>query len=298
MLRRLALAVLTAPWLAHAEPTGAPAYLIELPPAVTTVLVAETATSTLLRFENGPDGIKLADRSYISIGESGVGKERAWDRRTPLGIYFISEQLDTSKLHEKYGPIAFPLDYPNPWDRRNERSGDGIWIHGVAPNGGKRPALDTDGCIALPNDNLLALADWLEPNVTPVLVTRLVKWGERDEIAAIRNELRARIDAWAESQQLGDLHHYFGLYAGDFGYRGMSRDEWQAFRTQAFGATPLQRVELGDLTLLADPEEDGLYLSRFELRFIDDERTVRTTKRLYWRRSDRGVLEIVAEDNG
>ena len=121
---------------------------------------------------------------------------------------------------------------------------------------------------------------------------------EHGDVAAIREELRARIDAWAESQQLGDLHRYFGLYARDFGYRGMTRDEWQAFRTQAFAATPLQRVELRNRALLADPEGDGLYLSRFELRFIDDERTVTTTKRLYWRRDADGVLRIVAEDNG
>jgi len=86
----------------------------------------------------------------MSIGENGVGKERAWDRRTPLGIYFANEQLDTSRMHDKYGPMAFPLDYPNAWDEVNARTGDGIWIHGVDRNGEVSPLQQRiDQCVAL-----------------------------------------------------------------------------------------------------------------------------------------------------
>jgi hypothetical protein len=57
-------------------------------------------------------------------------------------------------------------------------------------------------------------------------------------------------------------------------------------------------VALHEVLLLADPEEAGLYLSRFRQRIGDDERTVETIKRLYWQRSADGNLRIVAEDNG
>jgi len=50
--------------------------------------------------------------------------------------------------------------------------------------------------------------------------------------------------------------------------------------------------------LLADPEDDGLYLSRFRQAITYDDRTIATIKRLYWRRSEDGELRIVAEDNG
>ena len=119
-----------------------PAYLLEMPDSVGLVLIAETATSTLHYFGPGENGARKQGGSYMSIGQRGAGKQRAWDRKTPLGIFFITEQLDTSKLHEKYGPTAFPLDYPSIWDRLNRRSGDGIWLHGVTPNAGRRPPLD------------------------------------------------------------------------------------------------------------------------------------------------------------
>jgi hypothetical protein len=50
--------------------------------------------------------------------------------------------------------------------------------------------------------------------------------------------------------------------------------------------------------LLVDPEESGLYLSRFRQTIVDDDGSIVTTKRLYWRRNGQGKLLIVAEDNG
>jgi hypothetical protein len=252
-----------------------PAYVLQLPNSVEDILIVESDSSTLYRYGRGQNTLEARDTHYVSIGENGVGKQRPWDRRTPLGIYFISEQLDTSLLHEKYGPTAFPLDYPNVWDRSMRRSGDGIWIHGVGPESGKRAPLDTDGCIALSNDELLTLADRLIPLVTPVVISRKIDWQEPQQIAALRDELNAALDTWAGSFRSGDLHGYLSLYAEKFEYRGMTRSEWLAFRTLTFTAA-VSGFAVDEVLLLADPEEAGLYLSRFRQRIGDDERTVET----------------------
>jgi murein L,D-transpeptidase YafK len=293
----LLLALVTAPAFAGGGERR-PAYLLEVPESIDTVLIAETDSATLHYFDDSGAGMLRTGGSYMSIGLKGAGKQRAWDRKTPLGIYFITEQLDTSKLHEKYGPTAFPLDYPNIWDRYNRRSGDGIWIHGVTPGGERRPERDTDGCIALPNDELLALEPRLEPLSTPVVITRRIRWQSAEEIEAARAELRRGLDAWVASYAGGDLHRYLSLYADDFTYRGMDRDQWAAFRTQSITSAPPREIALEDVFLLADPEDDGLYLARFRQTIAYDDRTVATIKRLYWRRTPEGALEIVAEDNG
>ncbi|MDJ0812700.1 MAG: L,D-transpeptidase family protein [Woeseiaceae bacterium] len=296
-LGTLLLLLLMAPVFAGGDERR-PAYLLEVPDSIGTVLIAETSTATLHYFGDGAAGAVRTGGSYMSIGLKGAGKQRAWDGKTPLGIYFITEQLDTSKLHEKYGPTAFPLDYPNIWDRHNRRSGDGIWIHGVAPNGGRRPERDTDGCIALPNDELLQLQPRLEPSATPVVITREIRWRSDDQVAAARAELRGGLDAWAASYAAGDLHGYLSLYADDFTYRGMDRDQWTAFRTQSITNAPPREIALDEVFLLADPEDEGLYLARFRQTIRYDDRTVATVKRLYWRRTPDGELRIVAEDNG
>jgi murein L,D-transpeptidase YafK len=299
MFRLLVLTALIVPGLAGSQQGElVPAYLLQLPASVSVILIAETNTSTLHRLVVTRQGMTLDKKSYMSVGQNGVGKQRAWDRRTPLGIYFINEQLDTSKLHDMYGPTAFPLDYPNAWDRLLGRSGDGIWIHGVAPGSERRPALDTDGCIALPNDELLDVEKLLIPLVTPILIVRNLEWMSLQELSSIQERLRSVLDEYSGSYLSGDMHRYLTLYSDEFQYRGMNKDEWSAYRLQTIGAREIRDFSLDDVLLLADPEEDGLYLSRFRQTIAYTTHTVVTVKRLYWRESADGKLRIVAEDNG
>ena len=297
MSRLLLIPLLLLP--AIAESGQVPVWLIRLPESTPTVYVAETSTATLYRFERDGDSVRLDREEYMSIGKAGDAKERAGDQRTPLGIYFVTDQLDTTRLHEKYGPLAFPLDYPNAWDRRQGRTGDGIWVHGVDRNGGARPPLDTDGCIALPNDRLLTLAETFVPNVTPVLIGRQVEFAAESSTEAVRAELETAVDAWAAALESGDLVAYLDAYDESFQHWSMGRDEWVAFSLQTFGRQSLGDVAVSGLLLLGDPVEDGLYLSRFRLALAEEDgREVVYTHRLYWRRSPSGTLKIVAEDAG
>lgn len=275
-----------------------PAYLLEVPDNVATVLVAETDAATLHRFETADGQIVEQDERYMSIGLNGPGKEKAWDRRTPLGVYFITESLDTSKLHEKYGVAAFPLDYPNAWDRLNERTGDGIWLHGVDRRNPERPPRDTDGCLSLPNEDLLRLVDQLEPLATPVIVTRKMRWAPPSDVDELRAEFRLALDMWRESLAEGNVLAYLSMYADDFRYRGMDRRAWAAYRANVFAARKLDTVELKDVLLIADPETEELYLSRFTEVLATADGPVTTTKRLYWRRMDGNQWKIVSEDAG
>ena len=298
MIRLLLSALLLLPCaIAASGEELPPGYFLLLPESVSDVFVAETDAATLRHYRNVDGKVIAVADYYMSIGQHGVGKQRPWDRRTPLGIYFLNDELDTSKLHPRYGVKAFPLDYPNSWDRLNERSGDGIWLHGVDPDGGKRPPRDTDGCLALPNDDLLRIAADIEPLKTPIIVTRGLKKEADAELAKTRDELKDALQQWATHYSDADMFAYFELYAEEFTYRGLSRDEWMAFRMQTSATRILDELLIEELYLLADPEEPGLYLSRFTQTLLEGERRVTTTKRLYWKRLD-GRFQIVAEDNG
>jgi murein L,D-transpeptidase YafK len=276
-----------------------PAYFLEMPESLSDFLIADTGSARLLRFTQTQDGIVELDRRYMSIGRAGVGKQRAWDRKTPLGVYFITGELDTSKLAAKYGVAAFPLDYPNAWDRYNERTGSGIWLHGVDASAPDRPPLDTDGCLALPNDELALLVGSLLPQETPIIVVREIQWSEPAELEALRSEFRGALEQWRTSLEQGDLVTYLSLYDDAFQSRGMSKKEWSAYRVGAFAARKLNAVNLNDVMLLADPEEQELFVSRFNQTLLTEHGPVTTRKRLYWRRDrDRQNWRIVAEDAG
>ena len=276
-----------------------PAWLVRLPETTPVVFVAETSASAFHRFDRSDKGVTKVRQDYMSIGQGGVGKQTAGDQRTPLGIYFVTEQLETTRMHEKYGVTAFPLDYPNAWDRRNGRTGDGIWIHGVDPRGGVRPPLDTDGCIALPNERLAALEQSFESNVTPVLIARDLAWSDPADVAEVRDSLEKAVARWARGLEQGDMYTYLDAYDDSFRHWGMNKDEWSAFSMETVGHRPISRVEVSDLLLLGDPVEPGLYLSRFRLKIEEEAaRSVISVRRIYWRRSASGAFRIVAEDSG
>lgn len=274
------------------------AFLIKVPSSLSVVFVAETSTATFHRFEYRDGQRQDSEHQFMSIGRNGAGKQRSGDKRTPLGAYFVTERLDTSKLHEKYGIAAFPLDYPNTWDRRYERTGDGIWVHGVDPRGGRRPALDTEGCIALPNEELAKIVDVFDFNQTPVLIAERLVWSAPEEIDALQKELTDVVSAWSTSLATGDLHAYLSAYHEDFSRWQMNRQEWSSFVAHTLAERQISAATIDELLLLAYPGEEGLYLSRFSFQRVEDEQPITTVKRLYWRRDTGGIFRIVAESNG
>lgn len=283
---------------AQAQESRYPLAVIGLPESVQTVFVAETKTARFHQFERHAGGLRHAGSRYMSIGQEGDGKQREGDGRTPLGIYYPTEQLNTSRLHEKYGVTAFPLDYPNAWDRRQQRSGDGIWIHGVDRNGGKRPARDTDGCIALPNEDLSAIAALVSLHATPVIIVREITWGKADDVVALRKEMESAVRRWSDSLSDGDMLTYLSLYSEDFLHWGMGKAEWSAFAMQTTAKRAIQEILISDLMLLRYPHEENVFMSRFTETRVEEGRNLSSIKRLYWRRDSDGELRIVAEDNG
>lgn len=275
-----------------------PAYLIRLPETVATVFVAETATAKFHQFDRAGEGVVYRGSRYMSIGQEGDGKESSGDRRTPLGVYFVTEELNTRHLHEKYGITAYPLDYPNAWDLRRKRSGDGIWIHGVYPDGEQRPPRDTDGCIVLANGDLAVLAGEFRANTTPVVITREVEWVDPGQLTLLRGELESAVERWTASIASGDMHAYLSLYDDDFERWGMQQPEWLSFSMQTLGARLIHAASASNLLLLGDPAEAGLYLSRFRLSVEEGSTMTTSSKRLYWRRDSSGALKIIVEDSG
>ncbi len=272
-----------------------PAFLVAVPPTLETILVADTSDARLYAYRLDPDGGLEASEHYMSIGQHGTGKQRAGDRRTPLGVYFITGQLDTERLHEKYGITAFPMDYPNVLDRQAGRSGDGIWLHGVERGGGQRPERDTDGCLALPNADLAELSSAITPNETPVVIAASMRYAPREGRAELAAEFEQRLLAWQEAQARRDVLAYAKLYAEDFRYRGLDREAWLGFRARQLDANAGGNFGIADILVIEDPVNSGLYISRF--RLVPDGAAGRS-KRLYWRRGADGLMRIVAEDNG
>jgi len=94
------------------------------------------------------------------------------------------------------------------------------------------------------------------------------------------------------------MQAHLALYSEDFHHWTMNKPEWSALLLETLGRRPITDVTVSELLLLADPNDDGLYLSRFTQSVTEGGATAVLTRRLYWRRSASGALRIVAEDAG
>jgi L,D-transpeptidase YnhG len=94
-------------------------------------IAVDASRSRLYLFENRPTGLVLVADYYISVGKSGLEKQVEGDLRTPMGVYFITSNLDPKSLKDFYGSGALPINYPNVLDSKRGKTGRGIWLHGT-----------------------------------------------------------------------------------------------------------------------------------------------------------------------
>ena len=84
--------------------------------------------------------------------------------------------MPREKLTDFYGRGAFPINYPNEWDKRNGRSGFGIWLHGTPSDTYSRPPRASDGCVVLANPDMDRVGATLQVGITPVIISNTVEW--------------------------------------------------------------------------------------------------------------------------
>lgn len=194
--------------LASALPAWAngdvPSYLIRLPASVDIAFVAETTANRFHCFDKAVGhGPRFAQRSNMSIGENGAGKQRAGDRKTPLGIYFITRQTSTEKLHEKYGATALLLDYPNAWDRRRHLAAR------------RRPAQGQEA--ATGHSRLHRAAERRAHRAFEPFGAEH-DTGDDCPAAALAEpaELESAVRRWAETLESGNIDGHHAVYSADF----------------------------------------------------------------------------------
>lgn len=147
-----------------------PAELVELNSDQRYVILVDTSRSRLFLYENMFPYPRLVTDFYVSQGRMGAVKSREGDKRTPIGVYTITELLPKEKLSDFYGPIALPINYPNTWDKRQGKTGYGIWLHGMPKQYVSRPPKASDGCVVLANQDLLALKQFVKVGNTQVVI--------------------------------------------------------------------------------------------------------------------------------
>src|SRR4051812_29675295 len=158
------------------------------------VLLVDSRRSRLYVFANDNGQPRYVADYYVTLGKNGIDKTREGDQKTPLGVYHVTANLPKSKLTDFYGAGAFPISYPNEWDRKRGRNGHGIWLHGVPSSVYSRAPRASDGCIVLANSDLESVGRAVQVGVTQVIIADEVQWSDAKTVEAERGSLAAAIE--------------------------------------------------------------------------------------------------------
>jgi murein L,D-transpeptidase YafK len=217
-----------------------------------------------------------------STGENKGPKSKKNDKKTPEGVYFVTNSFKERELSSIYGVGAFPIDYPNPRDRKLRKEGYGIWIHGT--NQGLKPR-DTNGCIVFKNQDIIELSNYISKKYTPVIVTKKINFVKKKELAKESSRLKKFITDWLETWKQGKIDLYMSHYSKEFTAQGKNWDQWQAHKkrlSKKYGAID---IKIDNLEIL---RENGIVLAKFDQAYTTNRFFSVGEKRLYLEKTGQG----------
>jgi len=218
---------------------------------------------------------------YVTIGKLGTEKVSTGDQRTPLGVYFVQANLPKNQLADMYGSGAFPLSYPNEWDKKNNRTGSGIWLHGTPSDTYSRPPRASNGCVVLNNDDLNKLAPYLQVGITPVIITNKMAWST-DQDTTDKTALLREIEQWRQDWASMDTNAYLKHYARNFNSENTNYDAWAKQKQSVNAGKSWIKVNLGDVSLFTYPQQPGMVVVNFDQDYSSSNLSNRMKKRQYW----------------
>ncbi len=220
---------------------------------------------------------------YISTGNGGIGKADEGDEKTPLGVYHLTSYLDDDELPELYGAGAYPINYPNRWDRLKNRGGSGIWLHGTPRTVYSRPPQDSRGCVVLSNRLVADLASYIDAGRTPVVLARKIKWLKPEAWRAQQKPLLDAIAQWQRDWQSLDVERYLSHYSPNYRTAKQNYEQMAAAtRRNAERKTSIE-VELSDLDLFEYPGEADTVVASFDQNYRSNNYNLRYRKQQFWR---------------
>jgi murein L,D-transpeptidase YafK len=271
-----------------------PRYLLQMHPEQKYAVVVDTQKARLYLYRNVDGQPRFVADYYISHGKAGTDKLREGDKKTPIGVYHVTASLPRQKLTDFYGSGAFPISYPNEWDKRQGRNGHGIWLHGTPSDTFSRPPKASDGCVVLANHDLDALAKNLQIGTTPVIISSSIEWLSLDDWQAERSALSRSIEEWRSDWESLDIEKYLRHYSKRFQAGSQNLDQWSAQKRQVNAGKQWIKVGAANISMFRNPGKEEMVVVTFDQDYRSSNLSNVMKKRQYWMKED-GAWKIVYE---
>lgn len=235
------------------------------------VILVEKSTHKLHLYENASTMPKLLRTFSTATGKFKGDKYLSGDHKTPEGIYTIYEFLSKQELlrrHGKYAEIygsgAFPMDYPNFIDKREGKTGGGIWLHSTDDDKRVSKGLDSRGCVVLQNQDLKDISEYIELNHTPIIVVQDIFYLSKVTWERNRKDLSDAVQKWAKAWQNKDFDKYINSYDverfHDKKHGGHAR--YKAYKKAVFSRPDTPDIKLDFISMFATNDYAVVHLQQ------------------------------------
>jgi murein L,D-transpeptidase YafK len=235
-----------------------------------------------------------------SIGLQGYGKTLEGDNKTPVGIYRITSHLTPEQLDDFYGHAAYPVNYPNAWDKMHNRTGFGIWLH-AEPMGYKektRPLLDSNGCIVLSNNDIDEIKQYIDVGYTYIVMTPKMKIAPVEQVQKLRKAIHKRLDNWQLSWETREPQPYLSFYSKNFSNLEKNWQEWVDYKTRINKLKQFIKIGVSDIGIYAYPGEENMLWVEFYQTYQSSNYLSKGWKRQLWKLESDNVWRIIYEGGG
>ncbi|MDT8375435.1 MAG: L,D-transpeptidase family protein [Mariprofundaceae bacterium] len=280
---------------------GSPLHLLQLGAEIRSVFLVDKARSRMFVYERNSKGEfeRVADE-YVVTGAKGGDKQKRGDARTPNGVYRFVKRLDDHELEARYGPVAFPIDYPNELDQLHHKNGHGIWMHGYPVGVGRRPPQDTRGCFALPNDRLLAMAEHVYLKQSWVIVGENFAFDQKQRQSTLLGSVKSVLNQWQQDWSSLDTEAYLSHYHAAFRSGKLDLAGWKRYKRRVNGSKSFIDISISNLSLIHDPNnwpEGEVVVAEFDQHYRSNNYQDITRKRIYLARAGSdGAWQVLIEE--
>lgn len=193
----------------------------------TTVLLADKTKRKLSVFDLASLQANQAKQQFdIDIGKNDGPKIKRDDQKTPEGIYLLESKKAPPEIpFDKYGSMAFTTNYPNFFDKFENKTGDGIWLHSVPDT--VPLTRGSRGCVVLRNDAIKNVESFISLGKTFLIINDQINWTSSKADHQKEKEIAMNwLENWKSLWQNQDLDAYIENYADDFSVQSFTKQSW------------------------------------------------------------------------
>lgn len=265
------------------------------------VILVEKSSHKIYLYSNENSVPKFIKEYTMASGKARGDKFWQGDLKTPEGVYNLYEFKSEDSLIKMYGNEgkiygigAFVLDYPNTIDRRNGKTGGGIWFHGTNDESRVAKGLDSRGCVVAVNSDVKEISKYIELNSTSMVIVENKHLVRKETWLKLRREVEELVENWVQAWQNEDINQYLSFYSKDQ-FKDSFRGNYKTFsvyKQGVFSRPGKPNIDVRDLSILG-------FKDYIKVQFLQDysSNTIQDIgKKTLFIKKDRDYnLKIVAE---